>query len=67
MEKSNMAKEGKPPVTMNVAWWKVGNNALATTEFTLANMIDVHNIKYLGDYEFRFVCYRILFNISCFY
>ena len=37
----NMYKPGKPPMIPNVAWWKVGKEALATTEWPSGNMIDV--------------------------
>ena len=52
-EKDNMEKEGKPPLMQNVAWWKVGKEALGTNEFPHGTMIDVHSIKGLGEYQFR--------------
>ena len=51
-ESDNMNKEGKPGMVPNVAWWKVGKEALAITEWPGGDMIDVHNIKDLGHYVF---------------
>ena len=48
-----MYKPGKPAQVPNVAWWKVGKEAVATTEYPGGHMMDVHNIKDLGDYLFR--------------
>ena len=47
-----MFKPGKPPVIPEVAWWKVGKEALSTTEWPSGTMIDVHNIKNLGGYQY---------------
>ena len=52
-EIDNMYKPGKPAMVPNVAWWRVGNKAVATTEYPGGHMMDVHNIKDLGDYEFN--------------
>ena len=49
-----MHKEGKPSMIPNVAWWKVGDLALATSEWPSGTMIDVHNIKELGGYQYRY-------------
>ena len=47
-----MNKPGKPSMIPNVAWWKVGKEALAASEWPSGNMIDVHNIKDLGGYQY---------------
>ena len=48
-----MHKPGKPSMIPNVAWWKVGKEALAMSEWPTGDMIDVHNIKDLGGYEYN--------------
>ena len=51
-EAENMYKPGKYGYVPNVAWWRVGNKALATSEYPGGHMVDVHKLKDLGDYEF---------------
>merc|ERR1711963_201215 len=51
-EIQNMYKPGKSSMVPNVAWWRVGKEALAVTEWPGGHMIDVHNIKDLGSYSY---------------
>jgi len=52
-ESDDLYKPGKPSVVPAVAWWKVGKDVLAMTEYPSGPRIDVHHNKYLGDYPYE--------------
>jgi len=51
-EGSNMYADGKPSMVPAVAWWKVGNEVLAMSEWPSGDSVDVHNNKYLEHYAY---------------